>query len=798
MTSRLLLATLSVLGTLAAVDAIFGQREATDARFRIFRRTRAKREASQGNNTAAARGASLCVRTVEASVLESLQRNTHLHEFTGDYGSSIILSWVGDGTGIILALTTYSPSLSWLYLMSSKLYRSEDSGKTFKDITDVIGNANLEQQFGINVGPGNSKRVILTSFMQVDQRHVGKLFMSSDSGIHFDAVELAFLPAQQIVYHSSLDYLLVTCSNDSLWLSLNFGKQWTKIHDNVQTFAWGPGITIFFSTHPGGVKIDRKGALFLKRTEDLGKTFTIISNNMYSFGFTGRFLFTSNVEKLGEPRVIYVSSDQGDNFNQAQLPSATEEQFYSVLQADEEMIFMHVDDEGDSDFGTIYTSDDRGLLYSKSLERHMFGRNGKNDFTNVTSLRGVYLTNVVDEDEKIKTVITYDRGGEWSPLKTPVGAECAANEEKCNLHIHGEYSKYTDLVPMLPLSDPSAVGLIIAHGSVGSSITSIGPDIYVSDDGGYTWLKTLEGLHHYALLDSGGIIVAVEQRRELPVKTMKFSTDEGQCWNLYNFTDEPIYFAGLASEPGTKTMNVSIWGYREVEYNSYTWVSITVDFEELISRDCQEGDYVKWLAHSTDDDEETSAENGCILGYKETYQRLKKNSVCRNGRDYIVAKEQSSCQCTKFDYLCDYGYFRQENTSDCIEDPSFKNKELEFCLEGNEEQLKTSGYRRVPGDRCEGGFSPLRSEQRLSSKCEKTQKSVSKCSKLQNQRKCNILELKLTYPFFPFAERYDSCDCCKCCDFGISVSWRNYPNSEKICMWWKVVNISLFCTTTTR
>lgn len=55
---------------------------------------------------------------------------------------------------------------------------------------------------------------------------------------------------------------------------------------------------------------------------------------------------------------------------------------------------MHVDE---TYFGTVYTSDDRGILYSKSLERHLFGSQRKSDFTNVTSLRGVYLTNVFQE-----------------------------------------------------------------------------------------------------------------------------------------------------------------------------------------------------------------------------------------------------------------------------------------------------------------------------------------------------------------------------------------------------------------
>lgn len=45
----------------------------------------------------------------------------------------------------------------------------------------------------------------------------------------------------------------------------------------------------------------------------------------------------------------------------------------------------------------MYTSDDRGILFYKSLERHLFDGQRKSDFTNITSLRGVYLTNKLDD-----------------------------------------------------------------------------------------------------------------------------------------------------------------------------------------------------------------------------------------------------------------------------------------------------------------------------------------------------------------------------------------------------------------
>lgn len=157
----------------------------------------------------------------------------------------------------------------------------------------------------------------------------------------------------------------------------------------------------------------------------------------------------------------------------------------------------------------------------------------------------------------------------------------------------------------------------------------------------------------------------------------RFSTDEGQCWGVYNFTDDPVYFTGLASEPGARSMNVSLWGYRSSLFHQY-WISFTIDFRDLITRNCEwskpwvlpsihlclavtswpvflslmcvgsDQDYVQWLAHS---DDISDPNDGCILGYKEKFRRLRKDSVCLNGRDYVVNAVQTPCLCTLDDFL---------------------------------------------------------------------------------------------------------------------------------------------------
>ncbi|KAF1608228.1 UNVERIFIED_CONTAM: Sortilin, partial [Eudyptes robustus] len=540
---------------------------------------------------------------------------------------------------------------------------------------------------------------------------------------NFVQTDLPFHPLVQITYHPQNSDCLLALSTE---VRAGGGPGWGPLAGDGEG-SRGANDTIFFTTYLNNSCKADLGLLELKKTSDFGKAFKVIGTKIYSFGLGGRFLFASVMTEKGTTRRIHVSLDQGETWNMAQLPSVGHEQFYSILAANDDLVFMHVDEPGDTGFGTIYTSDDHGIIYSKSLERHLYTTTGgETDFTNVTSLRGIYITSVLSEDNSIQSVITFDRGGEWVPLRKPKNTTCdstARSKEECSLHIHASYSISQKLnVPMAPLSEPNAVGIVIAHGSVGGAISVMSPDVYISDDGGYTWARMLEGPHHYAILDSGGLkgggVCAVGgASRTTRVLTdpsrARFSTDEGQCWYKYAFSKDPIFFTGLASEPGARSMNVSVWGFRG-NFLSRKWVSYTIDFSELLSRTCEDKDYTIWLAHSSDPSDPS---DGCILGYKEQYRRLRKSSVCQNGRDYVVTKQPSVCPCTLEDFLCDFGYYRPENQSVCVEQPELKGHDLEFCLYGRRELLKTSGYRKIPGDKCSGGESPSREETDMKKKC---------------------------------------------------------------------------------
>ncbi|XP_061840858.1 sortilin-like isoform X2 [Nerophis lumbriciformis] len=628
---------------------------------------------------------------------------------------SLSLAWVGDESGVLLVLTTFQVPLFMMRFGQSNLYRSEDFGKTFTDVTYLINHTFIQTEFGIAVSPDHSGKVILTG----DVSDIGgfRLFRSQDFGRTFTSYELPFEPLIQMLYNPGDSNILLTLSIKlDLWLSEDIGATWRKIHDSVCLVRWGAKNSIYFTTNYNG-SCNHKGMLELRKTTDYGRSFQTIATTVYSFVLGGKFVFASIMTGKGTERMIHVSADGGTIWNIAQLPAVNHDQFYSILAFNEDMVFMHVDDPEDSGIGTIYVSDDRGAVFSKSLERHLFTTTGSDtDFTAITSLRGVYMTSVLTEDGAVETVITFDQGARWQRLRRPQNSQCDTETStnrpnKCRLHIHATYSTAMKMnVPMLPLSQTNAVGLILAHGSVGDAESTVMPDVYVSDDGGYSWWLSLRGPHHYAVLDSGALLVGVEHTN-LAVNQIKFSTDEGRCWHTYNFTNDRFHFSGMDSEPGSRSMNVSLWGYR----NDFTkWVVITIDFRKLLARDCDDEDYMPWLAHSADPGR---PDDGCVLGFKETLLRLRKDSACWNGRDFAVSKQLSPCPCTLDDYHCDFGYYRPHNSSECVEQEEMKGLPLEFCLNGTTEELQTSGYRKIPGDKCEFGFQPVRKETDLRRRC---------------------------------------------------------------------------------
>lgn len=95
--------------------------------------------------------------------------------------------------------------------------------------------------------------------------------------------------------------------------------------------------------------------------------------------------------------------------------------------------------------------------------------------------------------------------------------------------------------------------------------------------------QALKGPHYYQIADQGGLLVAVPADTLTP-NVIKFSTDEGGCWHEYKFTEEPIIFKKLLTEPGNKEMSVAIWGYHQ---DTNVWKVFVIDFRQVLSQQCE-------------------------------------------------------------------------------------------------------------------------------------------------------------------------------------------------------------------
>uniref|UniRef100_A0A4W5KL10 Sortilin N-terminal domain-containing protein n=1 Tax=Hucho hucho TaxID=62062 RepID=A0A4W5KL10_9TELE len=134
---------------------------------------------------------------------------------------------------VILVLSTISAPLdSFFEGGSSRLYRSADYGKSFHDISHLINNTFIRKEFGLLAGPGNSQQVILTGDTPGLDNPGGVIFTSTDAGVSFKSVQLPFHLAQPITFHFlNPEYLVVISIDGGLWLSLDFGAVWTKVHE---------------------------------------------------------------------------------------------------------------------------------------------------------------------------------------------------------------------------------------------------------------------------------------------------------------------------------------------------------------------------------------------------------------------------------------------------------------------------------------------------------------------------------------------------------------------------------------
>lgn len=263
----------------------------------------------------------------------------------------------------------------------------------------------------------------------------------------------------------------------------------------------------------------------------------------------------------------------------------------------------------------------------------------------------------INADRTMYSVVTFNRGAEWKRLSKPEGVECAKGVDPslCGLQITSTFALgnfYSPVRGSAPLSSETARGVLLVHGHTSSTIDTADPDVYLSTDGGYRWKRVLNGPHHYQIAHFGALLVAFPF--DSNNRKLQFSADGGSCWHQSQFDTQTFSATGLLTAPGNKELTVALWGFTALRQ----WQVHVFRFDKLLTKPCEELDYETWVPHVRNVTL-ASPTDGCLLGSRDIYKRLRSDSWCAANRSNSNSLVSSTvCSCTKDDFDCAYGYYR--------------------------------------------------------------------------------------------------------------------------------------------
>ncbi|KAM8927924.1 sortilin-related receptor [Pelodytes ibericus] len=638
-----------------------------------------------------------------------------------DSHNQIVVHWAGEKSNVIVGLTRDSQAFSGI--KSSNVYVSYDYGKTFQKISDKFrfpdGNSSVPAVAQFFHSPANNKRYI---FVDASASYI---WISTDFCSTVNGFSTPFKPTDLLLHATQQSLLLgydKSHPNKQLWKSDDFGQTWIMIQEHVKSFYWGvdkydkPN-TVYVERHePRGTSTVLRSTDFFQSIEKI----EVILGDVDAFQLREKYMFaTKTMRLLGgkDPANVQLWVSYNRNpMKLAQFVTRHPITEYYITDASEDQVFACVTHT--NNLTNLYISEAEGLRFSLSLENVLYynpGEAGKEslvryvenepfaDVHRVKGVSGVYIANMLNGSfakENMRSVITFDKGGTWEFLQAPdyngYGEKCDSSRG-CSLHLAQSLSKMiTFQLRVMPiLSKESAPGLIMATGTAGKDMTGK-INMYVSSSAGVRWRESLLGPHYCTWGDHGGILVAIAQGVE--TNQLKYSTNEGETWKIFNFSSNPLVVYGLLTEPGEKSTIFTIFGSYMGKVHG--WVILQVNTSSVLGVPCMENDYKLW----SPSDERG---NECLLGRKTVFKRRTPHATCFNGEDFDRPITVSNCSCTREDFECDFGFkpSRDLISEICIPDPEFAGKLYPIpdpCPVGSTYK-RTKGYRRVSGDTCSGG-----------------------------------------------------------------------------------------------
>ncbi|XP_065197433.1 uncharacterized protein LOC135828927 [Sycon ciliatum] len=637
-----------------------------------------------------------------------------------DYNTALEIRWTGSGahranSSVLIIRTSSSVPPVHDY---PHLYISYDYAHSFRPLE-----LRLKTGRPANITHFENHRADPKRYLFVDQFH-RYIFTSEDDCHTFKRNTYSFSMVFIATHATNPKIVLAQDSKHQLWISRDFAATWAVLARDVSFFQWGVP----------GVHHDTSDTLYIQGVQDVAikrmdnfTTISVLEQNAFSMIVHGRYMFALQ-SKTSSPPLMLVSHDRGKfqparftDFDEDDEDDDEETLFheYFVVDTTDEQAFV-VGLNKTTGQSTLFISDITGVQYTISMENFTYTPHTKSlnawlgkeryntpvEWFSVAGTKSVFLASQ-KFGRVVRSVITYDAGGEWHDIETAAKdrngtkLECKVldifldgrDEDDCNLHL--DQSRNTGVNAHF-LSLAQAPGILMASGNYGRRMQKA-DGLYISTEGASTWSKALSGEYQFQMGDHGGIMVAVDYPSNGHLTNILwYSLNYGRNWTKYVFHSTPLHFYGITVEPGHHSTVFNVIG---AERGIGGIVILTLDFVDILGPKCKKSDYADWSGR-------------CQLGQRTVYQRRNASANCYIGINYKNVHAPASCECDREDFECSPGFEAPDLGGVCL--PTAHNKHYLkaiarnlSCLEEASSFVFNKGYQRLPGDKCSGGAASL-------------------------------------------------------------------------------------------
>jgi photosystem II stability/assembly factor-like uncharacterized protein len=261
-----------------------------------------------------------------------------------------------------------------LLTQKGRVYRSTNEGDAWTDVTDKLKGSDATTKIDNLRASPSDKNVVLAEGRKKSH------FVSTDAGETFRRISMKTNVHTFLFHESRPSWALVSTWTDAceaksrttavksnseleddgnpcqhmLYITKDMGKTFTLVASYVVQFSWGSSVNKqedrIYLTHQRKKKGDQekltlwsKGVDFAYTDDTGSKTPTRLVYRGNKFLLSKGYVFVAKLKDANSQTVtLMVSSDGGTTFNPAQLPQELEEKSYTILDASQGTVMLHV------------------------------------------------------------------------------------------------------------------------------------------------------------------------------------------------------------------------------------------------------------------------------------------------------------------------------------------------------------------------------------------------------------------------------------------------------------------------